>query len=122
MSMTTPVRVALVGAGTMANRVHYPSLASFPDVEMAALCDIHAGRLNATGDRFGIERRFADYRRMVEEVAPDAVYVIGQPHIMYDLWTWCLKQGQNLYIEKPPGITLHQTRMLAYLAEENGCI
>jgi hypothetical protein len=65
---------------------------------MAALCDIHEGRLNATGDRFGIERRYADYRQMVEEIAPDAVYVIGQPHIMYDLWTWCLKQGQNLYI------------------------
>ena len=27
------VRVAMVGAGTMANAVHYPSLASFPDVE-----------------------------------------------------------------------------------------
>jgi len=40
---------------------------------------------------------------------------------MYDLWTWCLTQGQNLYIEKPMGITLHQAQALAHLAEEHGC-
>ena len=30
------VRVCTIGAGQMANRVHYPSLASFEDVEMVA--------------------------------------------------------------------------------------
>ncbi|MBT4815665.1 MAG: gfo/Idh/MocA family oxidoreductase, partial [Lentisphaerae bacterium] len=33
------VRVALIGAGGMANRVHYPSLATFDDVELVGLCD-----------------------------------------------------------------------------------
>ena len=59
---------------------------------------------------------------MIEEVAPDAVYVIGQPDVMYPLWVWCLEHGLNLYIEKPMGITLHQARNLAYLAEKHGCI
>jgi predicted dehydrogenase len=59
---------------------------------------------------------------MIAEVGPDAVYVIGQPDVMYPLWVWCLEHGQNLYIEKPMGITLHQARSLAYLAEQHGCI
>lgn len=117
-----PVRVAMIGAGQMANRVHYPSLASFDDVEIAAICDVDAERLNATADTYGVERRYDDFQIMVEEVAPDAVYAIGPPHAMYDIWTWCLKEGQNLYIEKPMGITLHQARALAHLAEANGCI
>ena len=116
------VRVAMIGAGAMANRVHYPSLASFPDVEIAAICDIDVDRLNSTADRYRVARRYTDYRRMVEEVAPDAVYAIGQPHIMYDIWVWCLRQGLNLYIEKPMGITLHQAEALAYLAREHNCI
>ena len=70
------VRIAMIGAGSMANSVHYPSLASFDDVEIAAICDLDAGRLNATADQYGVEKRYADYRRMVEEVAPDAVYAI----------------------------------------------
>ena len=81
-----------------------------------------ADRLNTTGDKYGIERRYTDYKVMIEEVAPDAVYVIGPPDVMYPHWVWCLEQGLNLYIEKPMGITLHQARNLAYLAEKHGCI
>lgn len=116
------VRLAMVGAGSMANHVHYPSLASFPDVEIAAICDLNPERLNATADKYGIAARYSEYRQMVEATAPDAVYAIGPPHHMYDVWLWCLQQGLNLYIEKPMGLTLHQAQMLAYLAEKNHCI
>lgn len=116
------VKIVFIGCGGMANRVHYPSLASFPDVEIIAICDIDREKLNATGEKYNIERRYTDYRKMIEETSPDAVYAIGQPHIMYDIWKWCLEQGLNLYIEKPMGITIHQARSLAYLAEKKGCI
>ena len=122
MSASTKVRVAMIGAGGMANNVHYPSLASFDDVVIEAICDLDEGRLNATADRYGVEKRFSDYTRMVEETAPDAVYAIGQPHLMYDIWTWCLSHGLNLYIEKPMGLSVHQARSLAHLAEKHGCI
>lgn len=115
-------RIAMIGAGGMANRVHYPSLASFADVEIAAICDLDAQRLQTTADKYGVEHRYSDYRKMVDAVAPDAVYVIGPPHFMYDIWTWCLKAGLNLCIEKPMGITLHQARALAYLADKHKCI
>ncbi len=116
------VRVAMVGAGSMANNVHYPSLASFADVEFAGICDLRQDRLNETGDKYGIEKRYLDYQKMIEQTAPDAVYVIGQPDVMYPIWVWCLQHGLNLYIEKPMGITLHQARALAYLADQKCCI
>jgi predicted dehydrogenase len=116
------VRVALIGAGSMANRVHYPSLASFDDVNMAAICDIDEDRLHETADRYGVDKRYTDFRKMAQDVAPDAVYAIGPPHIMYDVWTWCLREGLNLCIEKPMGITMHQARALAHLADRHGCI
>ena len=116
------IRVAVVGAGRMANNVHYPSLASFDDVQIVGICDLDADRLNRTADQYRVERRYRDYRRMVEEVDPDAIYVIGQPNDMYDVWIWCLQHGLNLYIEKPLGLTMHQARMLADLAQRNGCI
>ena len=122
LALGPKVRVAMVGAGIMANAVHYPSLASFPDVEFAAICEKKPDRMTVTGDKYGITGRYDDFRQMVEETAPDAVYAIGQPEEMYAVWTWCLEQGQNLYIEKPMGLTVHQARALAYLAEKNGCI
>jgi len=121
MGKGNKIRAAMIGAGRMANSVHYPSLASFDDVEIAGICDVREEALKATADRYGIANRYTDYKRMIEEIRPDAVYAIGQPHLMYDIWMWCLEQGQNLYIEKPLGITIHQARALAYTAEKNGC-
>jgi len=116
------VRVVMVGAGPMANGVHLPCLKSFDDVDVAAVCDIDRKRLDETAEKFGIEGRYTDYREMIEKTSPDGVYVIGQPHLMYDIWTWCLQQGRNLYIEKPMGLTWHQAQMLAELAEKHGVI
>jgi virulence factor len=117
-----PVRIAMIGAGSMANSVHYPALASFADVEIVAICDLDPARLATTADTYGVEKRYIDYRTMIEECTPDGVYAIGQPHSMYDVWMWCLQQGQNLYIEKPMGITWHQARMLTHVAEQKGVI
>ncbi|KPJ55644.1 MAG: hypothetical protein AMS16_03900 [Planctomycetes bacterium DG_58] len=122
------LRVAIVGAGSQANHVHYPTLAAIEDVEIVAMCDIDPERLHATGEKYGIEKRYGDdkdpkaYQKMIADVAPDAVYVIGQPNIMYDLWVWCLQQGLNLFTEKPPGVNLHAARNLARLAEKHDCI
>lgn len=116
------VRIAMIGAGRMANNVHYPSLASFDDVEIAAICDLIPEALHGTADRYGVESRYTDYRAMIDEIAPDGVYAIGQPHIMFDIWAWCLQRGVNLYIEKPMGITWHQAQLLAYLAEQRNLI
>jgi predicted dehydrogenase len=111
----------------MANSVHYPSLASFEDVEIAAICELDSERLEKTADKYEVQgrylsRHFDDYRTMVREVEPDAIYAVGQPNIMYSIWKWCLENGRNLYIEKPMGLSAHQARSLAYLAEKHGCI
>lgn len=112
----------MVGAGRMANEVHYPSLASFDDVQFAGICDLDISAMDRTGDQYGIEPRYQDYRQLIEETNPDGVCIVGQPHLMYDLWVWCLQQGLNLFIEKPMGINLHQAEMLAYLADKHDCI
>ena len=116
------VRVCMIGCGGMANGVHYPSLASFDDVEFAGVCDINPDALKTTADKYGIENRYSNYHKMIEEQAPDAVYIIGQPAIMYPIWIWALSEGLNVYIEKPLAITTHQAQMLAYLADKNNCI
>ncbi len=121
-SKTDKVRVAFVGAGTWANTVHYPSLASLEDVQVAAVCDLDQGRLHETADTYSIEGRFTDYRKMIEQTAPDGVYVVGPPHHMFDIWMWCLSHGVNLFIEKPMGLTWHQAQMLAELVEVKGVI
>ncbi|HHZ13230.1 MAG: Gfo/Idh/MocA family protein [Caldicoprobacterales bacterium] len=126
MQANQKFKVVMIGAGDRANSVIYPSLADMDNVEIAAICDIDKERLNKTADKYGVERRYGesvyDYQRMIEDVKPDAVFAIGQPHLFYDIWMWCLERGLNLFIEKPLALTIHQARSLAHVANKNGCI
>lgn len=116
------VRVALIGAGAMANSVHYPSLSGFRDVEMAGLCDIAEEKLIQTAKKFKIKKTYKDYRKMLDETKPDAVYILMPPHHLYDIVVHCLNRKLHVFVEKPPGITSAQTRSMAKLAKKNRCL
>jgi len=122
MAKKKKIRLGLIGAGSMANMVHYPSLAEFPDVEMAGLCDLAEEKLKATAEKFHIEPTFTDYKKMLDKIEPDAVYILMPPHYLFDLVIECLNRKLNVFIEKPPGITTEQTKNMARLAEKNKCL
>ena len=116
------VRLALIGAGGMANGVHYPSLSEMKDVEMAAICDLMRGKAKTTAKRFGIPKVYTDYRKMLDEVKPHAVYVLMPPHHLFDIAVDVLNRKHHLFIEKPPGLTAFQNRQLALHAKRNKVI
>ncbi len=116
------IRVAVIGAGGLATREHYPALASFDDVDLVGACDLDEERMVAVADRFDIKGRYTDYRKMVEETGPNVVYVILPPHLAHDPAVFCLQASRHVFIEKPPGVTAYQTRALARLAETNCCL
>ncbi len=116
------VRAGLIGAGGMANAVHYPSLAEIADVEMVALCDIQCDKLTRTADRFGIRGRYASHRAMLDAEEVDAVWILMPPHHLFDLVIECVQRGKHVFIEKPPGVTYEQARMMAHACRERGVI
>jgi virulence factor len=116
------LRAGLIGAGGMANAVHYPSLAEFDDVEMVALCDLVPDKLRAAAEKFGIPRTYSDYREMLAREEVDAVWVLMPPHHLFDLVIQCAKAKKHVFIEKPPGVTYEQARMMASACEENGVV
>ena len=115
------VNIALIGAGGMANSVHYPSLKECEDVNLVGLCDVVPAKLQATAERFEIERTFTDYKQMIEQTSPDAVYILMPPQHLFPLVIHALSQQCHVFIEKPPGLTLHQTVEMARAAEKNNC-
>lgn len=128
--MCDRVRVGFIGAGRHAARVHYPSLASFSDVELKAICDLNEERLRSIGDLYGIEYRFKRYRDMLDTVPLDAVYVVMSPipvgfyadaEPMTSIVIECLKRGLHVFIEKPPGVSSYETRMMAEVARKYRC-
>jgi len=127
--MKDKVSICIIGNGEFANKIHYPLLTSFGDVEIAGICAMDEERLKKTAQEFNIpeanvfvSRSRTGYQEMLTNLQPDGVYAIGQPDTMFDIWVWCLEHKFNLYIEKPMGLTMHQSRLLSDLAVQTGCI
>lgn len=116
------VRVALIGAGAMANAMHYPSLAEFADVELVGLCDLDQAKREATAKKFGLAATFADYRQMLDQVKPQAVYALMPPHVLFEVAMDVLERGHDLFVEKPPALTAFQAECLARAAGERRLI
>ena len=116
------VKVAVIGCGSLANAMHYPSLASFEDVEIVGACDLDAGKLERTAVKFDIKSTFSDYREMLNQTHPDAVYALMPPHHLFDVAMDVMSEGYNLFVEKPPAVTTLQTEAMARLAESKGLI
>ena len=68
------IRVAVVGLGFGAEFV--PIYLDHPDVEAVAICDSDCDRLNRTGDRFQITRRFTEIEALLESTDLDAVHLV----------------------------------------------
>lgn len=119
---SSKVRVALIGAGRMANAVHYPSLAEFDDVALVGLCELDKAKREQTAERFGIDKTYHGYRRMLDEVKADAVYVLMPPHHLYDIVIECLRRKLGVFIEKPPALTAYQVASMARLAQAGKCV
>lgn len=115
------LKIGFIGCGAFANMVHYPSLNEMEDVEISAICDIDKEKLNNTGEKYKIEKRYNDYKKMFEENELNGVFIIMPPYHLYDLVIDALKRKLNVFIEKPPGITLFQTKNMADLASKNKC-
>jgi len=68
----------------MANSVHYPSLAEFPDIEMAD-CVTCRRKTKDNAEKFHIKQTFTDYKKMLDAVKVDAVYIL-MPRIISLIW------------------------------------
>jgi predicted dehydrogenase len=108
----------------MAGRYHYPSLASFPDVELVGISDLIEDKARAMAARFGIPdvAVWTNYREMLAATSPDAVYILMPPQILYEPAHYALTQGYHVFVEKPLALTTNQARMLAYTAGEHDCL
>ena len=115
------MRVAVIGAGNIAEK-HLEVLQAFSDVELAAISSRGHPRIDALADRFGIREKFNDYRKMLDTVSADAVFVLVSAMQIVAVAAECLKRGIPTLLEKPPGLSAKETEGLAQIAHETNCL
>ena len=118
------IRAGVVGCGSHAFRNIFPCF-QFAHVNLLATCDLDQTRAETYARRFGADHAFTDYRRMLERVELDAVFVIlgyddqgrpQYPQVAID----CMERGAHVWIEKPPAATVAEIDRMADVAAATG--
>ncbi len=113
-------RVALLGAGNIADG-HAPALRALPElVETVAVCDIDFARARTAQQKFGIPAGFDRLDTMLQEVKPDAVHVLLPPELHADAAEECLSAGAHVFMEKPFCVTVEECLRVRALAQRQG--
>ena len=115
-SRDTPLRIAVVGCGQIAD-AHLQEIRKISGAEVVAVCDREPDLAYQAAARFDISRQYEDVDRMLSEVRPDVVHVTTPPHTHFALASTCLKFGSHVYVEKPFALNADETRRLLELAQ-----
>ncbi len=100
-------KICSIGCGNMANNGHGPSYAKYkkdyPDTVLAACCDLSEEKAKEFKDKFGFEKYYTDYIKMLEEEKPDVVCLMSPVDLTCEMSVQIMSRGFNVILEKPPG-------------------
>ena len=118
--MANSIRIGVIGAGSMARRVHVPSFQEIDGAEVVAVCDRIPERAKELAKEFDISGVYTQQEEMLDSEDLDATAVLVEPASLYHVARRCLEAKLPTFMEKPPGATSFQAESLARLAKQNG--
>ena len=118
MAGTGKLNIAIVGLGFGAEFI--PIYKDHPETECAAICKRNTTELQAIGDQFGIEKRYADFRELLRDSEIDAIH-INTP-IADHAWMAIegLKAGKHVASTVPMAITVDECLQITELEKQTG--
>lgn len=92
--------------------------------DVVAICDIDEKRLDAAANKFPNAKKYADYRKMFEEMGAniDAVTVSTPDHSHAAASVMAMRMGKHVYCQKPLTHSIYEARTMANVAKEKGVV
>lgn len=123
--MSQKIRYALIGCGRIAPNHIAAAMNNQNDLELCAVCDPIAERMEAVLSPLPKEqrdkvRRYRDHREMLAEVKPELCAVATESGLHVYVGLDVLRAGANVIIEKPLALSLADARLLIQEAEARG--
>ena len=112
--------VAVLGAGFM-GRIHAQAYASFPDVELKAICDPREEAARAVAGPLGAATE-TDYRRLLARDDLDAVSICTPEHLHREPVELAARAGKHVLVEKPLATDRGEAELLLAAARAAGRI
>ena len=120
--MSAPIRICMIGAGRV-GKLHSGTLKRHvPGGDVVALVDPWAEVRDATGDEFGIDRRFASLADALDAVDFDAVVITTPTPTHRELAVLAAERGKHVFLEKPMALSLAECDDILAATERHGVL
>jgi predicted dehydrogenase len=120
MSEASPLRVALLGTGSIAQVVHLPILSSLDGVAIQAVCDVDRPRAAAIAGRFGIPKVLETDQAAFRDDEVEAVVICTPSHLHEEQAIGALEAGKHVLVEKPLALDAKGAERVLRAAETSG--
>jgi len=95
------LRIAIVGLGHVAERIHLPAIQQVPGVLLTSGCEVDAVRRERVGRAFRIESLHPDLDTLLASEKPELVVIGTPPPLHREHCLAALRAGAHVFCEKP---------------------
>lgn len=116
------LKIAIIGAGAIAN-AHINSYLQFKErCEIVALCDLYPDKAEAKKNEFGLNARVvSDYKELLDDEI-DLISVCLPPYAHAPITVDFLNAGSHVLVEKPMASSLEECDLMIEAAQKSGKI
>jgi len=112
------IRVGVIGLGF--GLQHIRGFQDCEDVEVFAVCDVVAEKVEEIARKYGIPHVFTDYRDMLKVSELHAVSIATPVYLHYAMTLEALEAGKHVLCEKPLAMNVKQAKRMYERAQESG--
>jgi len=94
------LRIGLIGAGGMGSG-NLANCAKYPDVEVAAVCDVWKTRLDTAIAKYPQAKPYHHFGDMLQQPDLDGVIIATPPHWHFLIALEACQAGKDIYLQKP---------------------
>lgn len=117
--MNKQIRTALVGYGSVAEKMHAPLISVCPDLDFVAIVERNGNRCE---EKFPKVRTFRSFDELLEADAADLICITTPNEFHFPMAKKCLLAGKHVVVDKPVTIFSHEAEELEKLAQEKGLV
>src|SRR5205085_4826071 len=118
--MSSKVRIAIIGAGAVADYHHVPGIRLDPRAELVAVCDPNEQLLAQRQKDWGPTKQTTKYEDIAADPDIDAA-IIATPNFTHKpIVLACIAGGKHVMCEKPLGLNFDESRQMYQAARNKG--
>ncbi|MGE5583674.1 MAG: Gfo/Idh/MocA family protein [Bacillota bacterium] len=112
------LKFAIIGAGVW-GETHAFLYDEHPMVDLVAVCDLNQARAEKLARKFGVQNVYSDYRKMLNEIAIDAVAIVTPDFAHGQVTVDCANAGKHILLEKPLATTREDVEAIVKAVKDN---